>query len=188
MRKYGLRIFHALVPRTYPCKSSPYDPDFAEKGFDDPYWKNPKIPAIFEDFIGWKAGRNGAISERTGHVVFKNFKIADSRIAGIEISIIEDIHEPGRAKIDGGLVVGNTGLNNDDGIISSSTTWGFIGPRWEHFTVDGTAFYNFDFKGSAALGTCSHCFHAATTDSGSRTLIVNNLKIDPVSVPRKILY
>jgi hypothetical protein len=37
-RKYGLRIFHALVPHTYPCKSSPYDPDYLANGYDDPYW------------------------------------------------------------------------------------------------------------------------------------------------------
>ena len=37
-RKYGLRIFHALIPRTYPCKASPYDADYLAAGKTDPYW------------------------------------------------------------------------------------------------------------------------------------------------------
>lgn len=55
-------------------------------------------------------------------------------------------------------------------------------------TVDGTAFYNFDFNGSGAIGTCSHCFHPAATDSGGRTLSVKNLKFDDATVPKRILY
>jgi hypothetical protein len=38
VRKYGLRIFHALVPHQYPCKASPYDENYLENGHDDPYW------------------------------------------------------------------------------------------------------------------------------------------------------
>jgi len=66
------------MPRTYPCLSSPYDADYLEAGFDDPYHENPKIPAIFEDYTGWKCGFNAAITERTGSVIFRNFKIADN--------------------------------------------------------------------------------------------------------------
>lgn len=53
VRKYGLRIFHALIPRTYPCAASPYDEDYEANGKSEPYWENPPIPAIFEDFVGW---------------------------------------------------------------------------------------------------------------------------------------
>jgi len=49
-------------------------------------------------------------------VIFKNFKIADSGIAGIEFSMIEDVAD-GYAKVDGGIVVGNTGLNDEGGLI-----------------------------------------------------------------------
>lgn len=76
------------------------------------------------------------------------------------------------------MIIGNTGVNDDDGILSGRTTWGFIGPRHEYLTVDGVSFYNFDFANSAAIGTCSHCFHPAATDSGGRTLQVKNLYID----------
>jgi hypothetical protein len=187
-RKYGLRIFHALIPRTHPCKASPYDPDYAENGYDDPYWQNPKVPAIFEDFVGWKMGRNAAITERTGAVIFKNFRVADSGIAGVEFSAIEDIAAEGYAMMDGGMIIGNTRVNDADGLIEGSTVWGFIGARHEYLTVKDVAFYNFDFQDSAAIGTCSHCFHPASTDSGGRTLTTTNLHIDDASVPKRIMY
>jgi len=63
---------------------------------------------------------------------------------------------------------------------------GIIGPRTEYFSVDGAKFYNFNneveevasiagAKDSAALGTCSKCFHPATHDSGGRTMHTKNL-------------
>jgi hypothetical protein len=146
------------------------------------------VPAIFEDFVGWKMGRNAAITERTGAVVFKNFRVADSGIAGVEFSAIEDIDAEGYAMMEGGMIIGNTRVNDADGLIETSTVWGFIGARHEYLTVKDVSFYNFDFEDSAAIGTCSHCFHPASTDSGGRTLITTGLTIDQASVPRKILY
>jgi len=185
MRKYGLRLFHAHIPRLYPCAPSAIDGDYLAKGKDDPFWLNPKVPSTFENMLAWKCGRNGAITERTGAVTFKNFKIADSGIAGIEFSVIEDVAD-GDANVKGGIVVGNTYLNDDDGVIKNRTVWGYIGPRTENFTMSGVSFYNFDFQKSAAIGTCSHCFHPASTDSGGRTFTVNNLTFDAATVPRRI--
>ena len=62
----------------------------------------------------------------------------------MEYSMIEDIAEDGRARITGGLCVGNTGLNDDDGRLANSELWGIIGPRWEYFSIEGTTFYNYD--------------------------------------------
>jgi hypothetical protein len=185
--KYGLRIHHALIPRTYPCWSSPYDSNYLAKGKTDPYWQNPKIQAIFENMVAWKCGSNGAISEDTGAVTFLNFKIADNGITGIEVSVIADVVD-GYAKVIGGIVVGNTGYNDENGKISGSSVRGLIGARTENFSVDGVSFYNFDFVNSAALGTCSHCFHPASTDSGGRTMTVSNLVFDDETVPRRIRY
>jgi hypothetical protein len=61
----------------------------------------------------WKCGSNGAISEKTGAVEFIDFKIADNGYAGIEFSLIEEVVD-GYAKVVGGIVVGNTFLNDDD--------------------------------------------------------------------------
>jgi hypothetical protein len=35
--RYGLRIFHNMVPRKYPCKAIIYD----ASNTTDPFWKNP---------------------------------------------------------------------------------------------------------------------------------------------------
>ena len=187
-KKYGLRIFHALIPRTYPCAASPYDPDYEENGYDDPYWQNPKIPAIFENLVAWKCGRNGAISERTGAVQFHDFKVADNGIAGMEYSAIKDLGTYGYAKVVGGVTVGNTGLNDDDNILAQKTLHGVVGPRDEWFGVEDTMFFNYNQEGraSTALGTCSHCWHPAATDSGGRTYYVKNLQIDDATVPIRI--
>ena len=40
----------------------------------------------------------------------------------------------------------------------------------------------------AALGSCSHCFHPASTDSGARTIAFSGLSFDALTVPVKIHY
>jgi hypothetical protein len=47
-------------------------------------------------------------------------------------------------------------------------------------------FFNFDFNNAAALGSCSHCFHPAATDSGARTVTFTNLAF--TNVDKKIMY
>lgn len=56
---------------------------------DNPYWMNPPITANFDNFVGWKNNRNGAIAERVGDVHFNNFKTADNIKAGIEFSLTD---------------------------------------------------------------------------------------------------
>ena len=182
--KYGLRIHHVLLPRENPCKPMPA---FNKTNTADPYLGNRPILADFINFVGWKAGRNCAISERTGYIHYTNFKCADSGIAGIEFSMTNEIAD-GYAKISGGMVIGNTGVNNDDGQLGTTRVWGVITPRTEGMTVENVSFYNFNFAGSAAIGDCSHCFHPAATDSGARTVRTSGLVFDAATVPQKILY
>lgn len=63
---------------------------------------------------------------------------------------------------------------------------GIITPRTERFTVGNVKFFNFDRNRMAALGSCSHCFHKAATDSGARTVKFHNLSFN--SVTRRIRY
>lgn len=183
VHKYGLRIHHVLLPKENPCKPMPAY-DYANP--TDPYLGNRPILANFINFVGWKAGRNCAISERTGYVHFSNFKCADSAIAGIEFSDTSEIAD-GYAKVIGGMVIGNTGVNNEDGTLGTKRVWGIIGPRSEGMTIEGVKFYNFNFADSAALGDCSHCFHPASTDSGARTVRTTGLVFD-TTVPKRIHY
>ena len=74
--RYGLRIFHSHVPRGTSC--DPTDPV-----------TNPSITAVYENYLGYKNGRNGAIFETVGDVRCKNFKTADNILAGIEYSLTD---------------------------------------------------------------------------------------------------
>ena len=92
----------------------------------DPYWRNPPITANFDDFVGWKNSRNGAIAERVGDVHFNNMKTADNILAGIEFSLTgEMIGE--YSQIDGALVIGRT--NNTNDILDSKSPHGIITSR-----------------------------------------------------------
>ena len=65
---------------------------------------------------------------------------------------------------------------------------GVVAPRKENFVIKNARFFNFNWKEAAALGSCSHCFHPAATDSGSRTTKVTGLQFDDATVPRRIRY
>jgi hypothetical protein len=183
--RYGLRIFHNLIPRTYPCQSMVYDPTDPA----NPYPDNPPILARFENLVSYKNGRNGAIAERVGAVQFINFKTADNILAGIEYSLTEDIIDD-YAKIIGGLVIGRT--SNTETALDVASPHGIITPRTENFSIEDVRFYNFDWMAhnewASPLGTCSHCFHPAATDSGAREIRVSGLFFDEATVPQRIKY
>lgn len=181
--RYGLRIFHNFLPRTRPCEPMVYDA--SDPG--NPYPANPPVTAQFRNLLSYKNGRNGAIAERVGAVQFHDFKTADNKLAGMEVSLTEDIID-GYAKIVGGLVVGRSANADPDLDGLAVGPHGIITPRTENFRIDGTHFSSFDhWSDGAALGTCSHCFHAAATDSGARTVTVEGLSFDS-SVPQRIRY
>lgn len=83
--RYGLRIFHNMVPREFPCK--PIVRDWNND--TDPYHANRPVFANFNGFTGWKNNRNGAIAEKAGAVQFRNFKTADNLLAGIEFEFAD---------------------------------------------------------------------------------------------------
>lgn len=126
--RYGLRIFHNMVPRKFPCKGVSYDPNNST----DPFWKNPAITAHFWNLTSWKNGRNGAIAERVGDVRFHNFKVADHLLAGIEFSLTDDYGD-NTTMIDNALIIGKT--NNTDSKLEGASPFGIIGPRTENFRI-----------------------------------------------------
>ena len=78
--KYGLRIFHAHIPLTDPC-GSVKDTSTAD------YWSaNPAVTAKYTNFSSWKNKDNGAIGDDLGDVWFEGFKVADNKLAGIEMA------------------------------------------------------------------------------------------------------
>jgi hypothetical protein len=168
-----------MVPRENPCGGYSYDVNEP----DDPWHNNRLITANFNGFTGWKNNRNGAIAEKVGDVRFNNFKVADNKLAGIEFSLTVGGNE--MARVSNALIVGRT--NNSDEVLEASTPRGIIAPRTDQFLIEGARFFNWDWGDAAAFGSCSHCFHAAATDSGARTITVRNITLDD-SVTRIFNY
>lgn len=77
--RYGFRIFHNLIPRQFPCKP-----------LSD---KNKLIEGNFYNLTSYKNGRAGAIVERIGALRFHNFKTADNKESGIEVSMTMDVKD-----------------------------------------------------------------------------------------------
>jgi hypothetical protein len=132
----------------------------------------------------WKNGRNGAIAEKVADVRFYNFKTADNILAGMEFSLTDEAAD-NMAQINGGLVIGRSA--NSEPRLEEASPHGIITPRSENFTVTGVRFYKFDWLQAAALGSCSHCFHPASTDSGARTVTFSGLYFDD-TVTKRIRY
>ena len=76
--------------------------------YTDPYHANKPIIANFNGFTGWKNNRNGAICERAGAVQFRNFKVADNLLAGIEFEFAHEFYGADYAGVFGALIVGKT--------------------------------------------------------------------------------
>jgi hypothetical protein len=109
MGRYGLRIFHEHTPRTNPCSPVVFDEPALLLG-EDPYKSNPPIPAVYENFVAYKIGRNGVIAEDLGAVTFRNIATVDNILGGIEVNRIFGVRDDafGGAKIDGAIVVGRS--------------------------------------------------------------------------------
>ena len=166
--RYGLRIFHELSPRTYPCND--YEP------FED----NPPIPAEFTNFFGWKNMRNAVIGETMGAVTFKNIKAANNLRAGIEISNA-DVSPAGTLLIEDCYIVGVTPENcGDYATYQTNEVKGLITPRKDNLYVKNVYFANFN-GAMSAIGTCSHCEHPASTDAGARTSYFSGLTFENVT-------
>ncbi|TNV88211.1 hypothetical protein FGO68_gene8985 [Halteria grandinella] len=180
--RYGLRLFHNLNPRQFPCKEIVYDPT----NTTDPYWQNPLITARFINFTSYKNQRNGAIAFDVGDVRLENFKVADNLLAGIEFEKTLNITNGTGVHIYNALIVGRS--KNADELTNTTDSRGIIGSRTENFYVNKVRFYGFDVGDKAAIAACSHCFSPPSTDSGARTASFSNLHFDPATVTRKIRY
>jgi len=178
MGRYGLRIFHNMVPRSQPCKKI-----IRDSTKDPTTWSNAPIEANFYDLTSYKNNRNGAIAEKAGFVKFHNFTTADNLLAGIEFSSLDGVVDK-MTSIIGGAIIGKTG--NTEKLLDDASPHGIITPKSEYLYIKDVEFFKFDFNDAAALGTCSHCFHPASTDSGSRTIDVEGLKFTDVT--KRIVY
>jgi hypothetical protein len=150
---------------------------------EDPYHKNPLITANYIGTTAYKCARNGIIGDRLGDVRFIDSKVADNKLAGIEVSIVQEVKDD-KCQVRNALIIGKSA--NTEPELEIFSPHGIICPGSENFVVRGAKFFNFDFNNAAALGTCSHCMHPAATDSGTRTSKVRELEF--TNTPRRIRY
>lgn len=120
-----------------------------------------------------------------GDLCLENIKVADNLLAGIEFEIA-NAYVVGYARVCSALVIGYS--DNADPLTMSMPSQGVIGARTEGLTFNNVSFYNFDKANKTCIGSCSHCFFDATTDSGARTTHFNNLYFDPLTTPVKIKW
>lgn len=132
------------------------------------------IPASYEGLVAWKCGKDGAITERTGAVTFKDFRVADVGFCALEYSVIENTYD-NYAKIINATVIGNSGYNDDESYITTNDVFGIVGARTENFTVEGARFFHYEHGDSAALGSCSHCEHPDASSTGGKMYKVSGL-------------
>lgn len=71
-----MRIFK-LSPREIPCEEISFDE------VDPSNSANPSVHSAFSDFVTYKIGEAGLLAEETGDMLFENFVIADSGMAGM---------------------------------------------------------------------------------------------------------
>lgn len=170
--RYGLRLFHNLVPREKPCQDISYDASRP----DDPFWQNRPITSRFVNYTGYKNLRNGFISFQAGDVRLENFRVADNILVGIEFESVTSSWD-GQAQINGAVVVGMS-ENADETTIASSLR-GIQGPRSENFQIHNVRFYGFTNENHTALSSCSHCEIICSTDSGARTTKLSKIYFHP---------
>jgi len=168
-----------MIPRKFPCQPIVYDATRP----DDPYWQNPLIPMEFLRLTSWMNGVNGAIAGNVGAVVFKDFKLADNKEAGIMFEIVQDVKDD-VCYVDGGFSIGKTPANT---ALNGASPKGVSAARSENFSIRNMRFYNYNFNDAAALTDCSHCNHIASQDSGARTIKTQNLGFDS-SVTQRIRF
>jgi hypothetical protein len=104
---HGLRIFHALVPRTHPCK------DPAKLSEVDPWAANPPIPGNYNRFTAYRNGMVGAVTEKTGDIRFNDFKLVDNKDAAIEMTYTQDSKPFASVGVFGALIVGKSADNTE---------------------------------------------------------------------------
>jgi hypothetical protein len=81
------------------------------------------------------------------------------------------------AQVNNALIVGRTS-NTEAKLDAAPAPRGIIAPRTDAFLITGARFYNYDWNEAAAFGSCSHCYHGASTANGALTTTVSNITFD----------
>ena len=180
--RYGIRIFHSHTPTVDPCS------EISET--------NPSVPAVYQNFTGWKNKRAAVMGEVLGEVTFSNIKTADNLQSGVELSV-GGAHGIMKLKVENVLLVGMTenaadnGVNKNDSVTYNyywdKPTRGIVTTRFDGMLISNVRFHSWP-PGTAAFQDCSHCESAPATDSGARTAFIEKVYWSPTFTGRKIQY
>lgn len=173
--KYGLRIFHRMIPSDNPCAANDV---VRGRGLQpDPVHINA-IETHIRDFTGYKNKESGLIVEEIGAVRFHDIKIADSQLANVELTKTQAgpwlTSESESYTLNDALLIGFS--DNGEAIQYDVEKYrGIKGSMHENMRAKDVLFVNFDYVSTwGAIGTCSHC-EGPDTDSSGRTYFFKNL-------------
>lgn len=144
--RFGLRIFK-LFSSTYPCMPP------RDNSLLDPWSTNPSIQNTFSNYLLYRCGEAGLLSEETGNTIFDNFTISDSGISGIQFHLTNYSKE--LVVVQNSVVVGRS-TNNGLPLANLSSSFGVITPRSDGFKMSHINFYHFPSVMSV-FKSCSIC-------------------------------
>ena len=183
--RYGLRIFHVLIPLANPCLSY-YDSSAA-----DPWSTNPPVTANFNGLIGYKNIRDAATAERIGDVRWNNFKAVDNKFAALEMTYAQYSKPWATVGIFNALVVGYS--NNNQSLDTASHTpnnpgaFGIITSQTDGMLVDNIKFVNIGAD-QYPFATESHSENDCSRDWGGRIHNISNITWMDVSPNKKVYW
>lgn len=108
-------------------------------------------------------------------VEFRNFLIADSKIAGFDVATSNHTYEDGPL-INGSLVVAVSKGNSEDPALYENAR-GIITPRSDNMLIQNVEFHNFANQNMTIFESCSRCWHPKLKISGGKTTKFKNIKI-----------
>lgn len=85
----------------------------------DPWAYNPPITAEYRDFTAFKNGRTGAIGEDVGDIRWIDFKVADHKLSGLEMTFREFSEPYTTTRFENALVIGKSG-NTEDNVLGAA--------------------------------------------------------------------
>ena len=118
---------------------------------------NVPAPSYFDRFLSWRNDRGVEFSE-VGSLQLRDSIVLDNNLSGVEYTELKNTEwgENG-AFIKNTLIVGYSGISNEQQDTSTCTVAGIKTPHSYYLTVSGVTFANFDRSGCFPIVACSHC-------------------------------
>jgi hypothetical protein len=148
----GLRVTGEMAARTFPCR--PTKNERFKAPVTDMFEENPAIEMTLLNFTSFQSGQQGVIADLLGQVVFRGFRVAESRGSAAFQLHRCNITQVGVTIIDW-LIVGKT-ISSSLEASAYSGSVAIVTPRTNGFFVSNIRVHNFG-SGTAVFQACSQC-------------------------------